>query len=131
MFTHISEYLKLFIVFIFIPTEHISAEYEVFVHYFSQIISNISAVALSPYFVQQNIISPSDQLEVFNATSLNKASGLLLRNISFALKAGYTKIFYIFLDITEEHGSNDIEKVSSVIRRKLSELKPKGSVTYS
>ena len=109
----------------FIPIEHISAEYEVFIHYFSQIVSNISAVALSPYFVQQNIISPPEQLEIFNATSPNKASGLLLSKIFYALKAGFTKIFYTFLDITERHGSMDGARVTGVIKKKLLELKSK------
>ena len=109
----------------FTPIEHISAEYEVFIHCFSQIVSSISAVALSPYFVQQNIISPSEQLEIFNTASPNKASGLLLSKISSALKAGFTKIFYTFLDITEQHGSMDSAMVIGVIRKKLLELRSK------
>ena len=107
------------------PTEYISAEYEVFVHYFSQIVSSISAVALSPYFVQQKIISPSEQLEIFNATSPNKASGLLLSKISSAIKAGFTKFFYKFLDVTEQHGSIDSAMVTGAIRKKLLEMKSK------
>ena len=109
----------------FTPIEYISAECEVFIHYFSQIVSSISAVALSPYFVQQNIISPPEQMEIFNATSPTKASGLLLSKISYALKAGFTKIFYAFLDITEQHGSMDSARVTGVIRKKLLELKSK------
>ena len=119
-----------FIVFTLIPTGHISAEYEVFIYYFSQIVSSISAVALSPYFVQQNIISPSEQLEIFNSTSPNKAAGLLLSKISSALKAGFTKIFYAFLDITEQHGSIDSAMVTGVIRKKLLELKSNGKGMY-
>ena len=109
----------------FTPIECVSAEHEVYIHCFSQIISSISAVALSPYFVQQNIISPSEQLEIFNTTSPNKASGLLLSKISSALKAGFTKIFYTFLDITEQHGSMDSARVTGVIRKKLQELRSK------
>ena len=96
--------------------------------------SSISAVTLSPYFVQQNIISPPEQLEIFNinATSPNKASGLLLSKISFALKAGFTKIFYKFLDISEQHGSMDSVMVTGVIRKKLLELKSKDKgISYS
>ena len=87
--------------------------------------SSTSAVALSPYFVQQNIISSSEQLEIFNSTSRNKASGLLLSKISFALKAGFIKTFYKFLDITEQHGSMDSAMVTGVIRKKLLELESK------
>ena len=95
-----------------------------FVHCFNQIVTSISAVALSPYFVQQNIISPSEQLEVFNATlHLNKAAGLMLSNISTALKAGITKVFYKFLDTTEQHGSIDSINVANAIRKTLFELK--------
>ena len=96
-----------------------------FVHYFSQIVTSIPAVALSPYFVQQNIISPSEQLEIFNATLPNKAASLLLSNISSALKAGITKEFYKFLDITEQHGNIDSINVTNAIRKKLFKLKSK------
>ena len=96
-----------------------------YIHYFSQIVTSISAVALSPYFVQQNIISPSEQLEIFNATLRNKAASLLLSNISSALKAGITKVFYNFLDITEQHGNIDSINVTNAIRKKLSKLKSK------
>ena len=102
---------------------HISVEYEVFIHHFSQIVSSISARALSPYFVQQNIISPSDHLEIINATSPNIASGLLLSTISSALNADFTKIFYKFLDITEHYGSLDSANVIGTIRKKLLQLK--------
>ena len=112
-------------ILLFVTTEQLSAEYEVFIHYFSQIVTSISPVALSPYFVQQNIISPPEQLEIFNATLPNKAAGLLLRNISSALKAGITTVFYKFLDITEHHGSIDSINVANAIRKKLFELKSK------
>ena len=98
-----------------VTTEHHSAEHDVFIHYFSQIVTSISAVALSPYFVQQNIISPPEQLEIFNTTLPNKAAGLLLSNISSALKAGITKVFYKFLDITEQHGSIDSINVAIML----------------
>ena len=122
----------LYKVFIVMSTEYISAEYEVFIHYFSLIVMSISAKALSPYFVQQNIISPLDQMEIWNATSPNKASGLLLNKISSALKAGFTTIFYKFLDITENHGSMDSVKVTGAIRKRLLELSSKyKGISYS
>ena len=96
-----------------------------FIHYFSQIVTSISALALSPYFVEQKLISPSEQLEIFNATSPNKAASLLLSNISSALKAGITKVFYKFLDITEQHGNIDSINVANAIRKKLFKLKSK------
>ena len=111
--------------FLFTTAEHLSVEYEVFIHYFSQIVTSMSAVALSPYFVQQNIISPPEQLEIFNAALPNKAAGLLLSNISSALKAGLTKVFYKFLDITEQYGSIDCINVTNAIRKKLLRLKSK------
>ena len=91
--------------------------------------TSISAVALSPYFVEQNIISPSEQLEIFNATLPNKAACLLLSNISSALKAGITKVFYKFLDIIEQHGSIDSINVANAIKKKLFKLKSKDEGT--
>ena len=129
---YIFTYKKILLLLYFLTTGHISVEYEAFIHHFSQIVSSISAVALSPYFVQRNIISPSEQLEVFNATSPNKASGLLLSPISSAIKAGFTKIFYTFLDITEQHGSMDSAMVTGAIRKKLLQLKSNDKgISYS
>ena len=91
----------------------------------------ISAKALSPYFVQQNIISPSEQLEIFDAASPNKRACLLLSNVSSALKAGINKVFYQFLDITEQHGNIDSISVTNNIRKKLTKLKCKDEGTYS
>ena len=102
-----------------------------FIHYFSQIVTSISAVALSPYFVQRNIISPSEQLEIFDAASPNKRACLLLSNVSSALKAGINEVFYQFLDITEQHGNIDSINVISNIWKKLIKLKYKVEGTYS
>ena len=123
LYHYVDTYKKILLFLYFLSAGHISVEYEVFIHHFSQIVSSISARALSPYFVQQNIISPSDHLEIINATSSNKASGLLLSTISSALKANFTKIFYKFLDITEQYGSLDSANVIGTIRKKLLQLK--------
>ena len=102
---------------------YISAEYEVFIQYYSQIVSTLSASTLSPHFVAQKIISPDEQLEIFSATSSKKAAGLLLGKISVALKVGSSEGFYKLLDITEQHGSIDSKNVSLAVRKRLSELK--------
>ena len=113
-----------------LPTEHLSAEHEIFVHYFSQIVSSISAETLSPFFVQHRIISTPEHAEI-RAALPNKAAGLLLGKISTALKAGVTEVFYKFLDITEQHGNVDSLMVISTIRKELSlleyKLKDEGS----
>ena len=106
------------------PTEYLSAEHEVFVQYFRQIVSSISAETLSPFFVQHRIISTPEQAEI-HAALPNKTAGLLLGKISTALKAGVTEVFYKFLDITEQHGNDDSLKVISTIRKELSLLEYK------
>ena len=108
---------------VFLSTEHLLPEHEVFVNYFSQIVSSIPAEALSQYFVQYKIISPPEQLEIYDALpNYKKAAGLLLSKISTALKAGVTEVFYKFLDITEQYGTDDSLVVISAIRKKLSLL---------
>lgn len=108
--------------FIYIYVGYVSTEYEVFIQYYSQIVSTLSANTLSPHFVAQKIISPDEQLEIFSTTSAKKAAGLLLSKISVALKVGSTKGFYKLLDITEQHGSIDSKNVSLAVRKRLSEL---------
>jgi len=102
--------------------EHLSVEYEVFTQYYSQIVSSLSAKALSPHFVAQKIISPEEQLEIFSTTSSKKAASMILSKIFVALEIGSNEDFYKLLDITEQHGSIDSKNVSLAVRRKLSEL---------
>lgn len=111
--------------YIFVSID-LSVEYEVFIEFFSQIVDVIPAVALSGHFVQENIISPQDQLEIFKVTLPINAAGLLLNKISIPLKGGNNKIFYKFLDITEQHGNIDSKTLIDDIRKTLLELKSKG-----
>ena len=111
--------------YIFIPID-LSVEYEVFIEFFSQIVDVIPTVALSGHFVQEKIILPEDQLEIFKVTLPSKAAGLLLNKISIPLKAGDINIFYQFLDITEQHGNIDSKTLIDDIRKTLLELKSKG-----
>ena len=101
------------------PTDHHSAEYEVFIHYYSQIVNSLSAVALSPYFVKEKIISTADQSLIFDTPVPVTAASLLLSKISSALKAGITESFYKFLDITDQYGSIDSKTIITAIRKKL------------
>ena len=104
---------------LFSPTEHHSVEYEVFIHYYSQIVTSLSAVALSPYFVKEKIISTADQSLIFSTPVQIIAASLLLSKISSALKAGINESFYKFLDITEQYGNIDSKNVITAMREKL------------
>ena len=86
----------------------------------------IPAVVLSGHFVQEKIISPEDQLEIFKVILPSNAAGLLLSKISFPLKKGNIKIFYQFLDITERYGNVDSKMLIDDIRKTLLELESKG-----
>ena len=97
-----------------------------FIHYYSQIVNTLSAKTLSPHFVEQNIILPADHLEICSVHSSTKAAGLLLSKVSCALKAGFTKSFYKFLDILEQYGNSDSKHVTIAIRKKLLESYEKG-----
>ena len=104
-----------------LPTE-LSAEYEVFICYYSQIVNSLSAETLSPYFVSQNIITSAEQLEIFSVPSPIKAAGLLLSKISCALSVEITEDFYKFIDIVEQYGSIDSKTVTTAMRKKLLEM---------
>ena len=86
----------------------------------------LSAEALSPHFVSQNIISPAEQMEICGVLSPIKAAGLLLSKISCALNAELTEDFYKFLDITEKYGSTDSKTVTTAIRKRLLKFQDKG-----
>ena len=103
----------------FLSLEQVSDEHEMFIHYYSQLVCCISAKALSPYFVTENIISDQDHQEILNVTSHIKAASLLLSKISFALKANFNESFYKFLDITEQHGNIESKTIATAIRKKL------------
>ena len=105
-----------------LPTEH-SAEYEVFICYYSKIVNSLSAETLSPYFVAQNIITSAEKMEIFSVPSPIKAAGLLLSKIACALDAEITEDFYKFLDITEQYGSIDSKTVTAAMRKELLEMK--------
>jgi len=107
---------------LYILTEY-STEFEVFIHYYSQIVNSLSVETLSPYLISQNIIAPAEQIEILSVPSPIKAAGLLLCKISSALKAGITQDFYKFLDTAEQYGSIDGKVVITAIRMKLLELK--------
>lgn len=104
---------------------HHSPEFEVFIEYYSQIISSLSFETISPYFVSQHIITQAEQLEILSFSSPIKAASLLLCNIASALNAGITESFYKFLDISEQHGHIGSKAVTTDIRKRLLELKSK------
>ena len=116
----------------FLPTEHLSLECEVFIHYYSQIVNSVSAnvLSLSQYFVSEEIILPTNLQEISSIHSPTKAAGLLLNNISSALMSGSNEGFYKFLEVAERYGSDASKLVMSAIREKLIELKPKVKGTY-
>ena len=83
----------------------------------------MSAKALSPHFVTENIISDQDHQEILNVTSHVKAASLLLSKVSFALRVDYNESFYKFLDITEQYGNIESKTIVATIKKKLLDLK--------
>lgn len=103
--------------------EYLSAEHEVFINYYSQIVCCVSAKSLCRYFVAENIILLEDSEEICAVSSDIKVAGLLLSKIYAALKAEINEIFYKFLDIVEQHDKSESKIIITSIRKKLSELK--------
>ena len=94
-----------------------------FINFYSQLVCCMSAKALAPHFVTENIISDQDHEEILNVTSRIKAASLLLSKVSFALKVDFNESFYKFLDITEQYGSIESKTVATAIKKKLIDLK--------
>ena len=90
-----------------------------FIQYYSQIVTSLSAQTLSHHFVKEKIISTADQSLIFSTPVETTAASLLLSKISSALKAGINESFYKFLDITEQYGRIDSKNVITAIRKKL------------
>ena len=107
----------------YVFTDNYSAEYEVYICYYSQIVNSLPVETLSPHFVSHNIISPAEQLKILRVPSPIEAAGLLLSKISCALDAGITEGFYKFLDINEQYGSIDSKTVNIAMRKRLLEVK--------
>ena len=105
--------------------EWISAEYEVLIQHYSQIVDSFHAKPLSPYFVARNVISLEDQQEIFSLASSKKAASYLLSRVHPSLRAGINQTFYVFLDITDQYGSAECKTISMVMRRKLLEMTSK------
>lgn len=94
-----------------------------FIRYYSQLVCCMSAKAMSPYFVTENIISDQDHQKILNVTSHVKAASLLLSKVSFALKADFNESFYKFLNITEQYGNIESKTIATAIKKKLLDLK--------
>ena len=81
--------------------------------------------------MSHNIISTKQEEEIIKpGTSSIQAATLLLGRIIKPLRAGFencNKNFYIFLDITEQHGNVDIKHLSRTIRKEVTEMKSKGN----
>ena len=97
------------------------------IKYYSKLVDTITAKKLSCYFVTHNIISTKEEEEITKLTTSSvRAATLLLSRVINPLKAGFencTNNFYIFLDITEQYGSDDIRHLSTTIKKEVTEMK--------
>ena len=113
----------------------LSPEYLVIIKYYSKLIDTLAAKKLSHYFVSHKIISTKEEEEIIKpgASSVQAATFLLGRIIK-PLRAGFencTNNFYVFLDITEQHGNVDIKQLSTTIRKEVTEMKSEGNFIYT
>ena len=106
-------------VVLIVTTEMLPAEQEIFIQYFSQLVTSLPVKSISQHFVQDEIISLQEQQEIFKAASAYKAAGLLLTNIFSAVKIGVPEVFYIFLNIAEKYGTIDCINVIKAMKKRL------------
>ena len=101
-------------------------EYLVIIKYYSKLIDTLAAKKLSHYFVSHNIISTKEEEEITKPTTSSvRAATLLLSRVISPLKAGFKNCacnFYTFLDITQQHGTDDIRSLSTRIRLEVAEM---------
>ena len=104
-----------------------SPEYFVIIKHYSKLVDTLTAKKLSHFFVSHNIISTNEEEEIAKPTTSSvRAATLLLSRVINPLRAGFencTDNFYIFLDITEQYGNEDIRHLSTTIRKKVNQMK--------
>lgn len=74
---------------------------------------------LSRYFVANNLITPEDEDEIFNATR-DKARIFLLK-IEAPVKGGFTAGLHLMLDIMLQHGSVTDIQLAEQIKNEIDE----------
>jgi len=104
----------------------------VIIKHYSKLVDTLTAKSLSCYFVSHNIISTKEEEEITKPTTSSiRAATLLLSRVINPLKAGFencTDNFYVFLDITEQHGNDAIRHLSANIRQKVTEIETEADV---
>ena len=102
------------------------------IKHYSKLVNALTPKTLSHYFVSHEIISTKEEEEITKPTTSSvRAATLLLSRVINPLKAEFencTDNFYIFLNITEQYGNEDIRHLSINIRKKVNEIKTKTEV---
>jgi len=99
----------------------------------------LPAKQLSAHFVSQSIISTKDEEEIIKpTTSSMRAATMLLSMVINPLRAGFENCsvnFYKFVEILQQHGSESLKTLSTIMAQKVEELKAevdlKGTLCWS
>ena len=98
-------------------------EKDIFTNCYGSLITTLTDINnLLPYFVQDQIISFSDQEEINAITTTRKRAEKLLLHISGPLTAGDDTGFYKMLTIMEERGIQTTKNFAVKIRSELTAL---------
>ena len=96
-------------------------EHKVFTENYARICSTLTDIDdLLPYFVQEKIIKPEDQVDINTSAKTKEKVNKLLKHISGPLQAGDSKGFYTMLDIMKNYGSQATIDLSKALKTTLS-----------
>ena len=96
-------------------------EYEVFIQFYSKLITVFQDRNYLAHFVPCKIISPSDVHHMYNLPDTNRAV-YLLKNISAPLECGEKQSFYSMLDVMVTHGNFHAQKLAENMKASVVEL---------
>ena len=94
-------------------------EYHVFRKKYSSLVDTLKTTDLYRYFVSEEIITLAENDELSAETNPIKKVEILLRKISSPLEGGYTKSFYVMLQVMASYGNRATKELSRNINEML------------
>lgn len=95
------------------------SEYEVFKKTYSSLVDILNSTDLYRYFVSEGVITLAENDEISAETNPIKKVEILLRIISSALENGYTKSFYLMLQVMVCYGNTATKELAKTISHML------------
>jgi len=94
-------------------------EIHVFTKHYSQLTYLLFQENLAPHLISEKIILPSVEEELNSATTSVKKAQIVLLKVFLSLQSGFTESFHKLLKVMKTYGSNDLQKLTSMIESEV------------